>query len=354
MTLPSYGVTHHGRIVRTRPLPDSYDVEVSALAESGTLGPFESTVPDLAVGDRVLLTQIGVSQTDLVIIGRLPPVPLDSILPIDIADVTGLQTTLTGLQAGLDGKQPLDADLTTIAGLTATTNSVMQAKAGAWSARTPAQLKTDLILVKADVGLGSVDNTADTAKPVSTAQQAALNGKQPLDADLTTIAGLTAATDSVMQAKAGAWAARTIPQVQADLGIGPPPAVKSADEAVATSTALQDDNHLSVTVAVGTYLVELEGVYNSLAAAGFKTQFVGPAGTTGTIAGFGNANAFHGVAWNGVLGWGGAAADIWFRLLGRLVFTTAGTFKLQWAQSVSNVTGTTLYTGSLLRLTLST
>jgi hypothetical protein len=32
-------------------------------------------------------------------------------------------------------------------------------------------------LVKADVGLGSVDNTADTAKPVSTAQQTALNGK---------------------------------------------------------------------------------------------------------------------------------------------------------------------------------
>jgi hypothetical protein len=33
-------------------------------------------------------------------------------------------------------------------------------------------------LVKADVGLGSVDNTADTAKPVSTAQQTALNLKQ--------------------------------------------------------------------------------------------------------------------------------------------------------------------------------
>jgi len=32
-------------------------------------------------------------------------------------------------------------------------------------------------LVKADVGLGSVDNTADTAKPVSTAQQTAIDGK---------------------------------------------------------------------------------------------------------------------------------------------------------------------------------
>jgi hypothetical protein len=38
--------------------------------------------------------------------------------------------------------------------------------------------KTGVVsLVKADVGLGNVDNTADTAKPVSTATQTALNGK---------------------------------------------------------------------------------------------------------------------------------------------------------------------------------
>ncbi|MFK3971125.1 hypothetical protein ACI2KS_10400 [Pseudomonas sp. NPDC087358] len=37
-----------------------------------------------------------------------------------------------------------------------------------------------VVLAKADVGLGSVDNTADTAKPVSTAQQAALDLKAPL------------------------------------------------------------------------------------------------------------------------------------------------------------------------------
>lgn len=40
--------------------------------------------------------------------------------------------------------------------------------------------KTALGLVKGDVGLGSVDNTADTAKPVSTAQQTALDLKAPL------------------------------------------------------------------------------------------------------------------------------------------------------------------------------
>ena len=37
---------------------------------------------------------------------------------------------------------------------------------------------------------------------------------QPLDADLTTIAGLTATTDNFMQAKSSAWASRTVAQVR--------------------------------------------------------------------------------------------------------------------------------------------
>jgi hypothetical protein len=98
-----------------------------------------------------------------------------------LADAAALRTT-AGLVLGTDiyskaavdsGFQPLDSDLTTIAGLTATTDTFLQSKASAWTTRTPAQVKTDLVLVKGDVGLGNVDNTADTAKPVSTAQAAA-------------------------------------------------------------------------------------------------------------------------------------------------------------------------------------
>ena len=40
---------------------------------------------------------------------------------------------------------------------------------------------------------------------------------QAFDADLTTIAGLTATTDNFMQAKVGAWASRTVAQVNVDL-----------------------------------------------------------------------------------------------------------------------------------------
>ena len=46
--------------------------------------------------------------------------------------------------------------------------------------QTLATLKADLALVKADVGLGSVDNTTDAGKPVSLAQQTALDLKAPI------------------------------------------------------------------------------------------------------------------------------------------------------------------------------
>jgi hypothetical protein len=45
---------------------------------------------------------------------------------------------------------------------------------------TAANIKTILALVKADVGLGNVDNTSDASKPVSTDQQTALNLKADL------------------------------------------------------------------------------------------------------------------------------------------------------------------------------
>lgn len=110
-------------------------------------------------------------------------------------------STLT--QAALDLKQPLDSDLTTLAGLTATTDSIIQSKSSAWTVRTPAQFKTDLVLVKADVGLGSVDNTADTAKPVSTAQQTALDLKAnlagPTFTGTTTIATLSVSGHATLE-----------------------------------------------------------------------------------------------------------------------------------------------------------
>ena len=78
--------------------------------------------------------------------------------------ITGVLSTQGDLQAALDGKQ---ASL----GFTAVPNTrTVAGKA----------LSSDIALVKADVGLGNVDNTSDANKPVSTAEQTALNLKANL------------------------------------------------------------------------------------------------------------------------------------------------------------------------------
>jgi hypothetical protein len=104
------------------------------------------------------------------------------------ANHTGTQTasTISDFNTAADARitaatgtsiQPIDSDLTAIAALTPTNDDIIQRKAGAWTNRTPAQLKTDLVLTKTDVGLANVDNTSDANKPVSTATTTALNGK---------------------------------------------------------------------------------------------------------------------------------------------------------------------------------
>jgi hypothetical protein len=99
---------------------------------------------------------------------------------IQLAYGTGAGTPAEGNHTHAALYQPLDDDLTTIAGLTATTNNFLVANADAWASRTPAQAKTHLSLVKGDVGLGNVDNTSDASKPVSTATQTALDLKANL------------------------------------------------------------------------------------------------------------------------------------------------------------------------------
>lgn len=60
--------------------------------------------------------------------------------------ITGTSTTLAVTPAGAKAAyQPLDTDLTAIAGLTGTNDNFIQRKSGAWSERTPAQAAVDLV-----------------------------------------------------------------------------------------------------------------------------------------------------------------------------------------------------------------
>lgn len=61
--------------------------------------------------------------------------------------ITGNLSDQTDLQAALDAKQALDADLTTISGLTATTDNFLVSVSSAWASRTPSQVRTTLGLV---------------------------------------------------------------------------------------------------------------------------------------------------------------------------------------------------------------
>jgi hypothetical protein len=92
--------------------------------------------------------------------------------------------------------------------------NALNLKEGVITAGTTAQYyrgdKTFQTLDKTAVGLSNVDNTSDANKPISNATQTALNGKQPLATNLTSISALTfASTSFVKMTAAGTFALDT-------------------------------------------------------------------------------------------------------------------------------------------------
>jgi hypothetical protein len=165
-------------------------------------------------------------------------------------------------------QQPLDADLTTIAGLTPTTDNVIQSVAGSWASRTMAQLKTALGLVKGDVGLGNVDNVQ----------------QQPIDSDLTTIAGLTATTNNIIQSVGSAWASRTPTQVKAALVIAESDVTNLVTDLAAKKTDSMATDKILGRDTAGTGAIEELGLVgatisggNLVVTAGGSGDVVGPA-----------------------------------------------------------------------------
>ena len=105
----------------------------------------------------------------------------------DRATHTGAQaiSTVTGLQGALDAKEAAGTAATAVSSHVAAGDPHPQyTTAAEAAAAAPVQSvagKTGAVmLAKADVGLSNVDNTSDANKPVSTAQQTALNLKAPL------------------------------------------------------------------------------------------------------------------------------------------------------------------------------
>lgn len=127
------------------------DIATLALPASTTISAFGASLVDDADAAAVLTT-----------LGITPAV----------AELNYVDGVTSAIQTQLDAKQPLDSDLTTIAGLTATTDNVIQSVAGSWASRTMAQFKTALALALADIvaalGYTPVNKAGDTMTGVLT------------------------------------------------------------------------------------------------------------------------------------------------------------------------------------------
>ena len=136
--------------------------------------------------------------------------------------------------AAIAASQPVDPDLTAISALDSTTAGVLVSEGSGWVRRTFAQTKTLLGLTKSDVGLGNVDNTADTAKPISTATQTALDLKLSIASAIGTYPA-KAGTETI----SAVWTFTAQPSgiVKASVGLGN--VDNTADTAKPVSTAQQ-------------------------------------------------------------------------------------------------------------------
>lgn len=189
---------------------------------------------DTALGLAITQEATTRGNADIALDARLGPLEADLALPGPRPPTAHghSQDQITGLVSDLGGKQPADVDLSTIAELDSSQAGAIASDGAGWIRKTYAQLKTALGLVKADVGLANVDNTSDANKPVSTAQQTALDLLLPkalydantilaADTDNTPIA-LTLGASQVLGRKAtGGIVAMTMAELWAILGPAP-------------------------------------------------------------------------------------------------------------------------------------
>ena len=158
----------------------------------------------------------------------------------------------------LDGATLSTTELNYVDGVTSAIQTQLDAKApiasptftGTVTIPTGASITAPTGLVKGDVGLGNVDNTADTAKPVSTAQQTALDLKANLASP--TFTGTPTLPTGTIAVTQTAGNSSTAVATTAFVGTAVANIVDTAPEALNTlnelAAALGDDANFATTV----------------------------------------------------------------------------------------------------------
>lgn len=160
MTMP--GFNHRGKLIKPGAVADTWMVEIAALAAGRASGPIPSVTPGLQVGDTVLLSQIGTTRGDLVIVGRIPG---------ELPDYT----TIPGLAAALAAKAG-QSDLTALTTRVGTDETAIAANASAITALT-GRLTTDEGVISAHGTRLTADEAAITALQTrATADEALIAG----------------------------------------------------------------------------------------------------------------------------------------------------------------------------------
>ncbi|MCX4686757.1 hypothetical protein OG401_20990 [Kitasatospora purpeofusca] len=143
----------------------------------------------------------------------------------------------------------------------------------------------------------------------------------------------------------------------------PTVAVKTALQAVTSSTTLVDDDHLALPVEAGaTYVLDGAVFYDGEYSAGdLKVDWAVPAGTAmrwaicgparGGAAAYASNSSVAGTPLDaGTYGIGGVSSLTSLRPAGQLVTTISGTLRLRWAQHNAHSTPTTIHPPSWIRL----
>lgn len=192
-----------------------------------------------------------------------------------------LKSVAVAGQSTVVSTQPADT-FTFVAGsgMTITTNALTKtitfssSSGGSFVVGPPSAVNNRIAVFDGTTGSLIKDGGALIADLLTTA--AAALAYQPLDSDLTAIAGLSPANDDFIQRKSGAWTNRTIVQVQADL-----------DVLTATAAAL---TYLTQANAALTYLTQANAALTYLTQASAALTYLTQANAASTYLSIANAD----------------------------------------------------------------